>query len=75
MRRTGEPNHVPETIEKNVGQQVEYEITELVGRSRAARHVWHFMNAMTANLIQIHLCQQEPEGRCRSLRAIDEGDQ
>ena len=59
MRQTGDPNHVSAKFEKNVGEQVEYEITALVGRSRVAGHVWHFMNAMTANLIQIHLCRQE----------------
>jgi hypothetical protein len=59
MRQAGDPDQVPGEIEKNVGGQAECEITELVGRSRAAGHVWHFMNAVTANLIQIHLCQQE----------------
>jgi hypothetical protein len=59
MRRTGDPDQVPAKIQKNVVQQVEYEITTLVGSSRVAGHVWYFMNAVTANMVQIHLCQQE----------------
>ena len=61
MRRTDDPDQVCAKIEQNVGEQVQYEITALIGRSPVAGHVWDFMNAVTANLIQIHLCQREPK--------------
>ena len=61
MRQAGDTVQMRAKIGKYVGEQVEYEIIALVGRSQAAGHVWHFMNAVTANLIQIHLCQQEPK--------------
>jgi hypothetical protein len=52
--------------------QVEYEIAALVGSGRVAGRVWHFLNAATANLIQIHLCQWEPEVDVVSFGAIKE---
>jgi hypothetical protein len=74
MRQTDDPDQLPAKIEENVGGRVGYEITALVERSRVAGHVWHFMNAVTANLIQIHLCQQESKVDFVPSVRVNEGD-
>ncbi|WP_433296590.1 hypothetical protein ACQPZQ_16465 [Pseudonocardia sp. CA-142604] len=74
IRQADDPDQASKKIDKNVVVQVECEIAALVGSSRVAGHVWHFLNAVTAHLIQSFLYQHDPEVDAVSIGAIDEGD-
>ena len=74
IRQAGDPDQAPAILDKSVVVQVDYEIAALVGSSRVAGHLWHFLNAITTNLIQSYLYQHDPEVGAVSFGAIDEGD-
>jgi hypothetical protein len=61
-------------LDRHVVVQLECEIAALVGSSRVAGDVWHFLNATTANLIQSRLYRHNPDVDAVSFGAIDEGD-
>jgi hypothetical protein len=73
IRQAGDPDQASAILDKNVVVQVEHEITALVGSSRVAGDLWHFLNAATANLIRSRLYQHDPEVDAVSVGAINEG--
>ena len=74
IRQASDPDQSSAKLDKNGVAQVEYEITALVGSSRVAGHLWHFLNAAATNLIQSCLYQHDPEVGAVSVDAIDGGD-